>query len=484
MKTSASLLVALLGVLLHATVSFPVEDGVLVLDDDNFDDAVSQHEFLLVEFYAPWCGHCKKLAPEYSAAAKTLSADKDFSNSKLAKIDATAAKNSATRFDIKGFPTLIFFKSGNKVEYNGGRSADDIVTWIKKHSGPPAKTLESSDDIVALQESGDAVVIGYFSDVASDNAKAFLSLASADDNLQYGISSNSAVKDHLSLSSDTIVVLKPFDDKRADFSVGSSFDSEAVAAFIGAESTPLVQTFSQTAARKIFSSPIQKHALFFTDHSSDSHSGILDVFTGVAKSLKGSILVVNVPKTESKVSEYFGITDFPAFVFVDMSSGSSMKKFPFDGSVTDSAAVTAHINAALTGNIKPHLKSEPVLPADLEGDVKVVKGESFNDIVMNNDKDVLVEFYAPWCGHCKKLAPTYDELGAKFSSVDSVVIAKMDATANEVDVEGLDVRGFPTLYFFPGKDKKPVKYESGRELDDFVEYLKENAATKFDHSEL
>ena len=480
MKTSTYFLFALLG-FINSALAFPTEEGVLVLGDDNFDDALAQHEFILVEFYAPWCGHCKQLAPEYAAAAQKLSGE----SAKLAKVDATENKDAAQRFDIKGFPTLIFFKNGNKMEYNAGRTADDIVSWVKKHSGPPAKTLSSADDVLALQESGDAVVVGYFADAESANAKAFLAMAGVDDTLDYGITSADSVKEHLSLSGDAVVVLKPFDDKRADFAVGDSFDSEAATAFVSAESTPLVQTFSQAGARKIFSSPIQKHALFFTDKMLPHHGEVLEVFTTVAKNFKGTALVVNVPSSEAKVTEYFGVTDFPTFVFVDMSSGSSLKKFPFSGDIKDAEAVSAHINAVLSGELKASLKSEEVSPADTAGNVKVLKGTSFNEIVMDNDKDVLVEFYAPWCGHCKKLAPTWDELGNKFSSVDSVVIAKMDATANEIDVDGVDVKGFPTLYFFPGKDKKnPVRYESGRELEDFVEYLKENAATKFDHEEL
>ena len=50
-----------------------------------------------------------------------------------------------------------------------------------------------------------------------------------------------------------------------------------------------------------------------------------------------------------------------------------------------------------------------------------------------------MEFYAPWCGHCKALAPKYDELAKKLEGVDSVVVAKMDATENEIDVDGVSL---------------------------------------------
>lgn len=84
------------------------------------------------------------------------------------------------------------------------------------------------------------------------------------------------------------------------------------------------------------------------------------------------------------------------------------------------------------------------------------------------------------CGHCKQLAPTWEELGKSLrSNRDKVVIAKMDATANEIDVPGVSVKGFPTIYFFKGDDKsKPIRYEQKRELDDFLEFLSENGHHK------
>lgn len=80
---------------------------------------------------------------------------------------------------------------------------------------------------------------------------------------------------------------------------------------------------------------------------------------------------------------------------------------------------------------------------------------------MDETKDVLVEYYAPWCGHCKSLAPIYDELALKLKENTNLVIAKMDATANEV--EGVNIKGFPTIIFYPKADKKnPITYDGER----------------------
>jgi len=91
----------------------------------------------------------------------------------------------------------------------------------------------------------------------------------------------------------------------------------------------------------------------------------------------------------------------------------------------------------------------------------------------------LVEFYAPWCGHCKKLAPIWDELASNLKDVPNLVIAKMDATANEV--EGVDIKGYPTLKWYPRNNKQGTDYDGERELDNFVSWIKENSGAYKDY---
>lgn len=128
------------------------------------------------------------------------------------------------------------------------------------------------------------------------------------------------------------------------------------------------------------------------------------------------------------------------------------------------------------GKLKPVLKSQPV-PKNNKGPVKVVVGKTFESIVMDPNNDVLIEFYAPWCGHCKKLEPIYTELGKKYKDQKNLVIAKMDATANDISDSHYKADGFPTIYFAPSNNKKsPIKYQNGqRDLEHLSKFLEEHA---------
>jgi len=112
--------------------------------------------------------------------------------------------------------------------------------------------------------------------------------------------------------------------------------------------------------------------------------------------------------------------------------------------------------------------------------VTVLTEQNFNKLVTEDTtKDALVEFYAPWCGHCKHLAPVYEEVGAVFQNEPNVLIGKVDCDANSQLCQDFEVSGYPTLLWFGKNDKKSgATYEGGRELEAFVDYINSKTGTK------
>merc|ERR1712217_575193 len=158
----------------------------------------------------------------------------------------------------------------------------------------------------------------------------------------------------------------------------------------------------------------------------------------------------------------------------------NMVKYKHEGELTE-APINAFLQQYDAGMLRPHLKSEPV-PTSQPGPVYTLVGSIFDEIVKNPNKDVLVEFYAPWCGHCKKLEPVYRDVARKLEAVSTILIAKIDATAN--DIAGLDVEGFPTIKFWPGDNKEPLDYDGDRDVDSFISWLEEKATHAFSKSEI
>ena len=133
-----SRLVFLLLALCAATVRadfYGAADDVVTLTPDNFAKLVDKSKSVwIVEFYAPWCGHCKRLTPEWKKAATALKGI-----AKVGAVDADAHSALGSKYGVQGFPTIKIFVNGKSVDYDGGRQASDIVAGVHSEIQKAAK---------------------------------------------------------------------------------------------------------------------------------------------------------------------------------------------------------------------------------------------------------------------------------------------------------------------------------------------------------
>mmetsp|Transcript_2672 Transcript_2672/g.7943 ORF Transcript_2672/g.7943 Transcript_2672/m.7943 type:complete len:497 (+) Transcript_2672:181-1671(+) len=462
------------------------EAVVVVKGEDAFAALIKENDFVAVEFYAPWCGHCKKLAPEWETAAKTFKGEEP--KVVLANIDCTAEENKALaeKYGVKGFPTIKVFRGNdaeNAGDYEGPREAKGIVTHLKKQAGPPTSLLEDAAAVTTFAKfdtEKDAVVVGVFPDGAK--GAEFEEFVAAANKLRNDyefahVTDAKLIAEAKGSKAPVVIVLK--DDTEAP---ATTFDGKFKAAelqkWVEKTCSPAITTLDQSpknrkSLQKIFSSPLPKLLGFATKGES-------------AKEIKDALIklgaetdTVNVLYSETEGNkgalDYFGLSekDVPAFVIHDQEGGEA-KYAMKNAKADDLPAFYAKFKA---GKLEKVVKSEDP-PADNSGPVTILTAKTFNDIVFGNSRNVFVEFYAPWCGHCKTLAPIWDKLGEAFKDNDSVVIAKMDATANDVpDPKKFKVAGFPTLKFVKA-DGEVVDYEGDRSEESLLDFVNSHADTK------
>ncbi|XP_061586955.1 protein disulfide-isomerase A2 [Cololabis saira] len=455
------------------TTEIEEEKDVMVLHIKNFDRALSENKYLLVEFYAPWCGHCKQLEPLYAEAAEKLK--KEEAEMRLAKVDCIDERELGDEFDVASFPTLKLFINGDRkqpIDYTGKRSAVGIIQWMKRRAGPGALELTSVGSAADFISAHNITVVGFFDSLESEATKVFKEAAFDQTETEFAFTTSPDVFKKYEVKDNSVVLFKKFDDGRADFALSEegTLDKRNLTTFINENSLELIIRFKQETADKIFSSPILLHSLLFINSTVKSHMTLVDETRTVAREFKGKMLFIMIDVTDniSHVLKYFGVSesDVPTARVVSM---DTQQKFSIASGDLTASSLRQLCKEVVDGSAKPYYRSEEI-PEDWDKEpVKVLVGKNFESIALDQDKNVFVEFYAPWCGHCKELAPIWEKLAEKYADRDDIVIAKMDATANEVESVAID--GFPTLKYFPAGGKEVINYAGKRDLETFSTFL-------------
>lgn len=354
--------------------------------------------------------------------------------------------------------------------FSGPRQAEGIVSWLKKKTGFPATKLADIDAAKSFVADREVAVIGFFKSEDSDAAKAFVEAVRVFDDVEFAFVSDAAVQKEYDVTGEKVVLFKKFDEGRAELAADLTKDN--IVAFVKENSLPLFIEFNQQSAQRIFSGELKNHLLIFMSKDHENFNKINESVRELAKEYKNKLLFVfvNIDNEEnSRITEFFGLQkeDFPAVRLISLAD--QLVKYKPDSAELNPEKLKVFVDAYLAGKLKPHLNTQEI-PKDWDAQpVKVLVGKNFDEVVMDKKRDVLVEFYAPWCGHCKKLSPIYDELAEKFQGRDDVLVAKMDATANELEHTRID--SFPTIKLYKKGDNTVVEYNGERTLEGMSKFL-------------
>eukprot|EP01061_Rhynchopus_euleeides_P026022 TRINITY_DN424_c0_g2_i1.p1 TRINITY_DN424_c0_g2~~TRINITY_DN424_c0_g2_i1.p1 ORF type:complete len:486 (+),score=213.94 TRINITY_DN424_c0_g2_i1:67-1458(+) len=453
--------------LIATLVGACVASDVIVGTEDNFAGEIAEG-VVLAEFYAPWCGHCKKLTPEWEAAATELKG-----KAKLIKVDATVETDLGTKYEVQGYPTIkAFIDGGDAMEYDGGRTAADIVAWVSKMTGPAVKDVADAAALEALKKENRVVVVGFFASAESDEAVTFAKVAKANRaaHVFAGVYDAELAKAE-GVSAPAVVVYKSFDDGK---DVLEKF-SEDFLDFVKAASFPLFDEIGPDNYKNYVDRALPIGWLFVDPADTEKTTAAKEAVAEVAKTVKGKISLVWLSGVQyGQMAGRVGLSGkvWPAFGIDDQG-----EHFAFDEKKDiTTEALGAWVKEWVAGTLSPTVKSDEIPAEPTKDGVTTIVGESFKSIVFDEKKDVFIKFYAPWCGHCKSMIPAYEQLGKTFEDNENIVIGKFDATTNDAP-KGFDVQGFPTLKFVKAGSNEIVDFNGGRDFEAMEAFIKENAAS-------
>ncbi|XP_046390682.1 protein disulfide-isomerase A5 [Ischnura elegans] len=360
-----------------------------VTDVVHFQDAEALAKYLkkeskptMVMFYAPWCGFCKQLKPEYVAAAKDLKG-----HSILAAIDVNRPENAVLRqqYNITGFPTLLYFENGKlKYNYEGDNKKDAIVKFMKNPKEPPVKQKdvewsETESDVVHLGESN----------------------------------FHSTLKEHAS-----VLVM--------------------------------------------FYAPWCGHCKKMKPEYEKAASVMKD------KGIPGILAAVDATK-HTELGRSHDVRGYPTV------------KYFKDGELAFDAGNIRTSDAIIEFMRNPKEPPPPPPPEAPWSDEPVgdgnnvfhLKDETFKQF-LRKKKHVLVMFYAPWCGHCKKAKPEFKAAAEHFKDDSKVEFAAVDCTVYTALCNTVNVSGYPTIKHFHYYNKEePLPYSGDRTAKDFIRFIDE-----------
>ncbi|KAK2908583.1 hypothetical protein Q8A67_004420 [Cirrhinus molitorella] len=452
--------------------AIPEDKDVLVLTKSNFIRALKQYNQLLVHFYAPLSGQSLGSILEFREAAGALKEAE--SDVRLGGVDVKKEKDLADSLNVTIIPSIRLYLSGDKnnpVHCPVLKSSASILTWLKRRKGPSADIISDVTELEKFIGEDELVVLGLFKDLEEGMVKVFYETAADIADLPFGVTAHDKIFSKYEISGDTVFLIrKSKPDKQ--FEMESSTVKTDLVQFIRLYEMELVTEYNGVTASKILNSAVLNHLLLFINKSEERFEEIYHAFKTTAETFRGKVLFVIIDVSElrnGRIMEYFRVRpeEAPQVRMVNLSDNV---QYQLPSDQFDAHSLLEFCLTYLEGKAKPKLQSEPIPENWDTQPVKELVGMNFEKVAFNHEKNVIVLFYAPWSSESRALFPLWEDLAEHFSENEDVVVAKIDVTANDVNLH-LGEK-YPVIKLFPAVyTERVVPYSGKRKLKPIVTFM-------------
>ncbi|CAG0884424.1 unnamed protein product [Cyprideis torosa] len=459
------------------TINIPVDqDGVLILRKDNFHHVVQSRDLIMVEFFAPWCNHCRDLAPIYGAAAKRLKKYKV----PLAKVDVMQEEDLSNQYGAQMIPQLMIFQKGKEpYVYEEARTLKAIVQHMRKlrdpNWNPPPNavheiTPETFDDFIKQYT---WVLLAFVSPTCQFSQLLEPEFESAASELK---------EDNVVLAKIDGTKARRLADKYTIQGWPSLkvFHEGEVINYDG----PRDDTGIVKYMRDMIKFPSQElDSLKVRDSQRDACTVIQYVrqkLLDVAKDYLGSNSIIFAVSHEAEYQDelkLLGLDDSGEDVNIGLWVNDNVRFAMEPVEVLTSEAIRDFIRKAGSSKLKQVVKAPLTAKDQSQYSIKVVTASNFDELVRNSKNDVLVKFEGKGCVECEAAEPMFKQLAeltkTEFPNLD---LARFDLFQNDFPPRFIRPTTPPFLVFLPAEDKDPVEYKGAGQLEDIKRFITKHSS--------
>ncbi|KAB0796163.1 hypothetical protein PPYR_10768 [Photinus pyralis] len=443
-----------------------IESGILILDKDNFERAITGNEYIFVMFYAPWCKDSQELEPEFTKAAKETSNLKI--PVKLAKINASDEIELRAKYHILGFPVLQLFRRGTPLKYHGNRNSKKIASWLKDQVRPSARELRTIQEATKTVIGEDMVIIGFF-EGPSEQLKKFLKIADSFERPPFTFSFDRESRSKFGNASHPIVLFKNFDYNKAVFD--EELTLENVQTFVKIESSLLITELNEKNADTIFQGQVQTFVLLFASKKAPTTDSVVELLKPFAREYRKSMtfLLINTDdKSNMDTLEFFKLRlqDTPTVVIA--SHKNNAEKYKMDAPLTGDN-LQRFFQDFNSKRLPRFLLSEELKDDWNKSDVYTLVGSNFARVAHDPSVDVLVLFYGDECEKCGVWTDVFYRLGEYYRDQPGIIVGKINVDLNEFDKKPF--RKEPEVLLYKKGDNRVVPYKGKPNFDKIIQFV-------------